>query len=160
MAAEYSTSVDQTIPAGGSAFFDLAPVPCRRGLIYHRDGGTIFKLASPALLGCNMRRCCCNRKMPTANYVVSFHGNVAIPTGGTVEAVTLALALDGEVDPASVMSTTPPAVEVFDNIGTGIVAEVPWICRCAPIALRNTSTQPVILRAGANITFDFYGVQY
>lgn len=160
MAAEYSTSVDQTIPAGGSAVFDLAPVPCRSGLIYHRDGGTQFRLASPSLLGCDARRGCCCR-MPTANYKVGFHGNVSLPADGELDdPVSLALSLDGEPDPGAFMFPDLSAVEVFGNVGAGIVAEIPWVCRCGTVALRNTSTQPVILRAGATITFDFDGVQY
>lgn len=160
MAVEYSTSVDQTIPSGGSAFFDLSPSPCRRGLIYHRDGSTQFRLASPALMG--VRRscgCCCGCGNPTANYAVAFHGNIAIPTGGTVEAIQLSLALDGEPDPASLMISTPTALEAFNNIGTEIVAEVPWICRCTTLAVRNTSTQSVTLRAGATLTIEFDNIQ-
>lgn len=163
MAVEYSTSVDQTIPAGGSAFFDLSASPCRRGLVYHRDGSTQFRLASPALMGIS-RRCGCGcgcgcGNGPIANYAVAFHGNLAIPTGGTVEAIQLSLALDGEPDPASLMISTPTALEAFNNVGTEIVAEVPWICRCTSLAVRNTSTQPVTLRAGATLTIEFDNIQ-
>lgn len=158
MAAQYSTSADQIIPAGGSAYFDLAPVPCRRGLIYHRQGSAQFRLASPSLLGFRWCGCgCCG--MPTANYVVSFHGNVGLPADATVEPITLALALDGEPDLDSVMESTPAAVETYNSVGTEVVEEIPWICRCGSISLRNTGTQPVTLRAGATITFDFGNVQ-
>ena len=158
MAAQYSTSVDQTIPAGGSAVFDLAPVPCRQGLIYHREGGAQFRLASPSILGYG-RGCgcsCCGT--PTANYVVSFHGNVGLPEGAEIIPITLALALDGEVDPDSVMESSPATAEVYNSVGTEVVEEVPWICRCGSVSLRNTSTAPIVLRAGATITFDFAGI--
>lgn len=156
MNAEYSTSVDQTIQPGGAAFFDLAPVPCRAGLVYHRQGGTQFRLASPALMNVR-RRCCC--RMPNADYDVSFHGNVAVPEGGAVTAgISLQLALDGAADPGSLMLATPAAVGDFANVGADIVVEVPWICRCSSVALVNTGTEPVTLRAGATIKFGFSGV--
>jgi hypothetical protein len=96
--------------------------------------------------------------MPNADYNVSFHGNVAIPEGGAVEEISLQLALDGAPDPGSLMLTTPTAAEIFDNVGTDIVAEVPWICRCSTVALLNTGANPVTLRAGATLKFDFTGV--
>ena len=155
MSAEYSTSVDQTIQPGGAAFFDLAPVPCRAGLVYHRQGGTQFRLASPSLMGFR-RRCC---RMPNANYDVSFHGNVAVSeTGDVDEGVSLQLALDGAADPGSLMLATPVATGDFTNVGADIVVEVPWICRCSSVSLVNTGTEPVTLRAGATIKFNFTGV--
>lgn len=159
MPAEYSTSADQTIQPGASALFDLSPAPCREGLIYHRDGSALFRLASPSVLNCGVRNSCCCR-FPVASYDVSFHGNVALPATGTVaDPVSLALSLDGEIDPGSYMFAPFSETEVFANVGAGIVADVPWLCRCGTIALRNTSTQPVILRAGATLKFDFDGVQ-
>lgn len=158
MAAQYSTSADQTIQPGASAVFDLAPVPCRSGLIYHKQGSALFRLASPSLMG--YRRgcgCCCG--MPTANYVVSFHGNVGLPTGTTVTPISLALALDGEVDVDSTMESTPTATEAYNSVGTAVVEDVPWICRCGSVSVRNTSTVPVVLRAGATLAFDFDNVQ-
>ena len=155
MSAEYRTSADQTIPAGGSAVFDLAPVPCRRGLVYHPDGDPQFRLASPALMGVQ-RGCCC--RMPMANYGVAFHGNLAVPEGGTVGQLSLQLALDGAPNPGSLMLADPTAAEIFSNVGADIVVSVPWICRCSTVALVNTGTDPVTLRAGATIKFDFTGV--
>ena len=158
MAVEISTSADQTVQAGGSILFDLTPVPCYRGIIQHRDGSAITRLASPALLGRgNARGCGC--RQPTANYVVDFHGNVAVPTGGTVGTISLAIVLDGEADPSGTMAVTPAAVEQPANVGAGIVAEVPWICRCSTVAVRNTSDQAITVIAGANLVIDFDGVR-
>ena len=156
--AQYSTSSDQTIPAGGSAVFDLAPVPCRRGLIYHRDGSAIFRLASPAALGFGRGCGCACCGMPTAKYNVSFHGNVGLPEGAAIIPITLALALDGEPDPDSVMESSPATADIYNNVGTVVVEEIPWLCRCGSVSLRNTSTAPIVLRAGATITLDFAGV--
>lgn len=160
MAAQYSTGSDQVIQPGGSAVFDLAPVPCNRGMIYHRQGSAQFRLASPSAMGYRRGGCNCPcRGMPSANYVVSFHGNVGLPEGTTVTPITLALALDGETDLDSAMESTPAAAEEYNNVGAEVVEEVPWICRCGSVSVRNTGATPITLRAGATITFDFAGVR-
>ena len=158
MAAEYSASPVQTIAAGASAIFSEAPVPCARGMIYHRDESGLFRLASPSLMRCAPRRCCC-QGMPVAIYSASFGGNIAIPTGGTLGEISLAIAIDGEIDPSSTMLYTPAAVETPGNVSTHILVAVPWICRCASVSVRNTSAQPITLE-NANIVFEFEGISY
>lgn len=86
------------------------------------------------------------------------HLNVEIPTGGTVEEIQFALVVDGVIDPASVMLTTPSAVEVASNIGTAIIASVPSVCGCDSIALVNIGTQPINVVNGA-LKFDYEGVR-
>ena len=160
MAAEYSSNNLQTVAANASVVFTESPVPCNRGLIYHRDESGIFRLASPSALnrcGGFARRCCC-ADMPTANYAVDFHANIQIPTGGTVEAISLALVIDGEVDPSSIMTVTPAAVEEPFNVGASIIVAVPQICRCSSVSVRNISTQAVEVQ-NANIVFDFVGIR-
>jgi hypothetical protein len=130
MATEYSANAIQTIAPNGSVIFTESPVPCNKGLVYHRDESGLFRLASPTAMGCGcMQRCCCGG-MPTANYVVSFHANIQVPEGGTVEPISLALAIDGEIDPSSEMIFTPAAVEEFGNVSAEIIVAVPAICRC------------------------------
>lgn len=158
MAAEYSANTLQTVAANGSVIFTEAPVPCNKGLIYHRDESGIFRLASPsAINGCGITRRCCG-DMPTANYEVAFHANIQIPTGGTVEAISLALAIDGEIDPSSIMTITPAAVQEAGNVGAEIIVAVPQICRCSSVSVRNISTQAVEVQ-NANIVFDFSGIR-
>lgn len=160
MAAEFSANDLQTVQPSTSVIFTNSPVPCKRGWIYHRDESGIFRLASPALInggggyGCGCS--CCG--MPTANYEVNFHANIAVPTGGTVGAISLALAIDSEIDPSSVMTVTPAAVEEFFNVGASIIVSVPWICRCSSVSVRNVSTQAVNIQ-NANLTIDFAGIQ-
>ena len=96
--------------------------------------------------------------MPVANYLVGFHGNVQIPEGGTVEEISLAIAIDGEVDPASVMTVTPAAAEELWNVGTEIIVSVPWVCRCASVSVRNISTQAVDV-ANGTIVLDYLGIR-
>ena len=46
-----------------------------------------------------------------ARYKVSFGGNVAIPTGGTVGPISLAISINGEGIAETTMISTPAAVE-------------------------------------------------
>ncbi len=158
MAAEYSANAIQTVAAGGSVIFTESPVPCNRGLIYHRDESGAFRLASPTAMGCGCRRGCCCMDYPTANYQVAFHANIQIPEGGEVEPISLAIAIDGEVDASSIMTITPVAVEELGNVGADVIVAVPCICRCSSVSVRNVSTQPIQV-VNANIVFDFAGVR-
>ena len=156
MPAEY-LAINQIVPAGGTVLFQQAPAPCRAGLIYHREGSGLFRLAGPNALGVRCRRSCCCRDFPEARYQVAFHGNIAVPgdPAGTVEEISLALAVDGEVEPIS-MRFTPAAVDEYGNVGTDIIVDVPCVCRCSTVAVRNTSTQPINVEG--TLVLDFDGV--
>ena len=145
--SEHSANALQTILPNAAAIFTETPVPCNCGYIFHRDGTGIFRLASPyRILGRTFRGCCCNRRMLQAIYYVTFHGNIAISTGGTVEPITIALAIDGVVDPSSIMEISPTVVEEFDNVGAEISVGVPAICGCESVSVVNTSTQSIDLK--------------
>lgn len=77
-----------------------------------------------------------------ARFKVSFGANIALPTGGTVEAISLALAIDGEPIASTNAIVTPAAVEEFFNVFTAIYLDIPRGC-CSQISVRNTSTQPI-----------------
>lgn len=150
MAAEYSANAAQVVPANGSVIFTESPVPCTKGLIYHRDDTGLFRLANrffrQNIMSCWRRN---------SNYEISFHANIAVPgdPAGTVEEIQLAIAVDGIEDPSSIMSYTPTAVDVFGNVGADIIVRVPWICSCSSVSVKNISTQPITV-ANANIVFD------
>lgn len=76
-------------------------------------------------------------------------GNIAIPTGGTVGAISLAIAISGEPVLSSQMISTPAAVDQYNNVSSGIYIDVPRGC-CVNIAVENTSDQAVSV-ANANI---------
>lgn len=162
MAAEYSGNTLQLVPANGPVIFSEAPVPCNRGMIYHRDESGLFRLASPRVMGVSCRPCCCCiRNYPEAVYDVAFHANISVPsepTAGTVEEIQLAIFVDGEEDPSSIMSFTPTAVDEFGNVGANILVSVPCICGCSSVSVRNISTQPINVR-NANIVFGFDGIR-
>ena len=69
--------------------------------------------------------------------MVTFGANVAIPTGGTVEAISLAIAIDGEPVQASSMIITPAAVEQYFNVSASVFIDVTRGC-CSQISVLNT----------------------
>ena len=77
-----------------------------------------------------------------ARYRITFGGNVAIPTGGTVAPITLAIAVNGEAVGPTTMISTPAAVEEFNNIFSSIFINVPAGC-CYTISVRNLSEDEV-----------------
>lgn len=143
--AEFSSNQLQTVNPGETITFTENPVPCTRGLIRHRDDTGTFLLKGyvPHQFGCPCRR------QRTANYLVDFGANIAIPEGGTVGAISVAITIDGATIPSSTMTVTPAAVEDFFNVSRAINAGVFAGC-CESIAVRNTSDQPILVQ-NANI---------
>lgn len=150
MAAEYSSNNAQTVPVGGSVIFTESPVPCNCGLVYHREDSGIFRLANKFF-----RNNVCNGWRRNTNYEVAFHANIAIPEGQTAPAdgISLAIAIDGEVDPSSSMISAVTVVGALDNVGADIIVTVPMMCSCTSVSVRNTSTIPITVQ-NANIIFD------
>lgn len=87
-----------------------------------------------------------------ALFRVSFGGNIAIPTGGTVEAITAALAINGEPLTSATATVTPAAVGNYFNIYVSAQVCVPKGC-CLTVAMENTSTQAVNF-ANSNLTVE------
>lgn len=126
--AEFTASNVQTIAAGQNVPLTATAVagkPC----IVHREGAGIVTLRGLT------NQC-------KARFKVSFGANIAIPTGGTVEAITAALAINGEPLTSATATVTPAAVENFWNIYVAAYVEVPRGC-CVTVAAENTSTQAV-----------------
>ena len=74
--------------------------------------------------------------------MVSYSGNIQIPTGGTVESISLAIAIDGEPLQSTRMIVTPAAVENFINVSAQAYEDVPRGC-CVTVAVQNTSAQAI-----------------
>ena len=150
MAAEYSANAAQVVPVNGSVIFTESPVPCNKGLVYHRDDTGLFRLAN-RFFRQNVTQCW----RRNSRYEVAFHANIAVPEDEVIpaEGISLALAIDGDVDPSSTMIFVPAAVEDFGNVGADIIVTVPCMCTCTSVSVRNTSTIPVTVQ-NANILFD------
>lgn len=136
--AEYSNNALQTVAINGTVAFGESPVPCRRGLIKHRQGSGSF------LLRGYVPQSPCGCCAQSADYQVIFSANISVPEGQAVPAdgISLAIALDGAVIPASQMTVTPAAAEQFFNIAKAINAQV-WRGCCQNLTIVNTSTIPV-----------------
>jgi hypothetical protein len=84
-----------------------------------------------------------------AQYKITFGGNIAIPTGGTVGPIQLAIAIDGEAVPSTTMIVTPAAVENYFNVFSAIFVDVPRGC-CVTVSIQNT-TETAINVQNANL---------
>lgn len=125
---EITANALQTVELNQNVLFTDTPV-CGSCSILHRDGSGLVTLRGIT----NQCR---------ARFKVFFNANIAIPTGGTVEEISLALALNGEPVGATTMIVTPAAVENFFNVASAIYIDVPAGC-CSQLSVRNTSDQAI-----------------
>lgn len=104
----------QTVPANQNVYFTDTVVNGNYS-IDHRDDSGLVTLRGVT----NQCR---------ARFKVSFGGNIAIPTGETVEPISLAIAINGEPVRASTMTVTPAAVEQFFNVSGAVYIDVASNC--------------------------------
>lgn len=133
---EYTAVLPQTVAAGQNVLFTETPVGCNKGYVVHREGAGIVTLRGIT------SQC-------RARYKVSYGGNVAIPTGGTVEPISIAISVEGEPLASATAIVTPAAVEQYQNVFTAVFISVPCGC-CVTVAVENTSTQPILI-ANSNL---------
>lgn len=141
--AAYTNIASQDVLSGEAVVFSETLVPCTRGLVRHRDGDTSFMLSgwSPYDDGYSLNGCpCCNNS--NAEYLVTVKANIAIPTTGTAGEISLALAVNGSVLPASSMRVTPTATGAFFNVAVSVPVDI-WEGCCQSLSLVNTSTQGI-----------------
>lgn len=87
-----------------------------------------------------------------ARFKVSFGANVSIPTGETVEPISLAIAINGEAVQATTMTVTPAAVDQLFNVYSTAYVDVP--CGSyANVSVKNISDIPVDVQ-NANLIVD------
>ena len=133
--AEYVAVAAQDVAANGNVVYTNTAVK-GTACVQHREGSGIVTLRG-------MTNQC------KARYFVAFSANIAVPTGGTAEAISLAIAIGGEPVLSSQMISTPAVVEAFNNVSAGLFIDVPRGC-CSNIAVENTSTQAITV-ANANL---------
>ena len=136
--AEYTSATIQTVAAGQNVPLTETAVnskPC----IVHRAGAGLVTLRGLT------QQC-------KARFRVAFGGNISIPTGGTVEAISAALAINGEALNSATAIVTPAAVDNYFNIFVSAIVEVPRNC-CLTVAMKNTSTQAINF-ANSNLVVD------
>lgn len=140
MAAEYSFVPVQTIGVDENVTFMEGARACRKGFISHRDSSGIFFLKG-SNNGCK------------AVYRVTFDGNIAIATGGTVESISVALTVNGEELTNALATVTPAAIGDFFHVSVTTFIEIPCSC-CVTVSVENVSETTDIDVANANIIFD------
>ena len=115
MAAEYLANSVQLVSLNAPIIF-TASIPCTKGYVYHEDETGIF-----ILRGITSGQC-------FATYRVTYNGNVAIPAGGAVGPVALALTVNGEPRLTSRAIYTPAAVDEYGNLTSTAIIKVPRGC--------------------------------
>ena len=148
MAAEYSAIPVQTICVDENVIFANGSRACHKGCIQHRDTSGIFFLKG-ATNGCK------------AVYRVTFDGNIAIATGGTVEPISVALTINGEALGNATAIVTPAAVDEYFNVTSTALITVPRGC-CFTLSVRSVpatedptvTPAPVIELQNANLVIN------
>ena len=122
----------QTVPANQNVYFTDTVVGCNQS-ISHRDNSGLVTLKG--VTNCQAR----------ARFMVTFGGNIAIPTGGTVAPISLAIAIEGEAVPATTMIVTPAAVEQYFNVKSSVFIDVSKGC-CLNVSIKNTSDEDILVQ--------------
>jgi len=115
MAAEYLANPVQVVNLNSPVLFN-ASIPCNRGYVYHEDETGVF-----ILRGITNGQC-------FATYQVTFNGNIAIPEGGTVGPVAVAITVNGEPRVTSRAIFVPAAVDTYGNVTSTAIIKVPKGC--------------------------------
>lgn len=111
--AKYITSTDQNVALNSTIPFNVVSIPCNKGCIVPVTTGVL------TLKGGNRNQ---------ARYDVQLQANVAIPEGGTVTPIAIAITLNGVAIPDSVAIVTPAAAEDVWHINTSTPITVPCGC--------------------------------
>jgi len=125
---EITANALQNVATNQNVIFTDTPV-CGSCSIIHREGSGLVTLRGLT-------------KQCRARFKVTFGGNIAIPTGGTVEEISLAIAINGEAVGPATMIETPAAVTEFSNVSSSVYLDVPSGC-CTQVSVKNLSTQTI-----------------
>ena len=148
MAAEYLANAVQNVSLNAPVNF-TASIPCTKGYVYHDDETGIFILRGIT------NNC-------FARYQVTYNGNIAVPEGGEVTPIALAITVNGEPRPTSQAVFTPQAVDEYGNVTCTAIITVPRGC-CFSVSVRyvdattdNTAVTPtpVIEVRNSNLVVD------
>jgi hypothetical protein len=88
-----------------------------------------------------------------------YNGNIAVPTGGALTPIAVAISVNGEERPSSKAIFTPAAVDEYGNVTSTAIITVPKDC-CFNVAVRYvdattddaaTTPTPLIEVANSNL---------
>lgn len=147
--AKYITSTDQNVALNNTIPFNIVSIPCNKGCVVPITTGVL------TLKG--------NTSNRFARYEVDLQANVAIPEGGTVTPLAIAITLNGVAIPDSVAIVTPAAAEDVWHIHTTATITVPCGC-CVSVSAAYvdateddatvTPTPSIFVRRNASLTVD------
>lgn len=148
MAAEYLANAVQSVALNAPVLFENS-IGCRKGYILHENQSGSF-----ILRGITNGQC-------FATYQVTFNGNVAIPTGGDLTPVSIAIAVNGEPRLTSRAIYTPAAVDEYGNLTSTAIIKVPRGC-CFSLSVESVQATddptvtptPLINVQNANLVID------
>lgn len=132
--AEYLANAVQEVALNAPILFS-ASIPCNKGYVYHEDETGVFILRGIT------SNC-------FARYQVTFNGNIAIPEGGTVAPIAVAITVNGEPRLTSRAIYTPAAVDEYGNVTSTAIITVPKGC-CFSVSVDSVpaTTDPTITPA-------------
>lgn len=136
---EITANAVQTVVEHENVVFTSTSVP-GSACIIHREGSGLVTLR-----GLTSGQC-------RARFRVTFGGNIAVPTGGTAGAISVAIAINGEPVQTSSMIVTPAAVNEYFNVYRSILLDVPRGC-CSQVSVENTSGADILVQ-NANLTIE------
>lgn len=119
--AEYVSNAAQNVALNAPVLF-TGSIPCNKGCVFHEDETGIFILKGVT------NNC-------FARYQVTYNGNIAIPEGGAVTPISLAIAVNGEPRVTSRAIFTPQAVDEYGNVTSTAIITVPKGC-CFSMSVR------------------------
>lgn len=122
--AEYLANAIQEVALNSPILFN-ASLPCQKGYIFHEDETGVFTLRGIT------SNC-------FARYQVTFNGNIAIPEGGTVGPIAVAITVNGEPRLTSRAIFVPAAVDEYGNVTSTAIVVVPKGC-CFNMSVRYIS---------------------
>lgn len=125
--SEFVYNPIQVVQPNGNVLLNDA-IPCNKGYVYHRNESGIVIL----------RGVVNNPNARFARYQVTFNANIAVPADGTVGAIAVALAIDGEPIQTSRAIVTPAATDDYFNVTSTERITVPRGC-CFSVAVENVS---------------------
>lgn len=146
--AEYLANAPQSVALNGPVLF-TASIPCNSGCVYHEDETGIFILKGKTT------NC-------FARYQVTYNGNIAVPTGGDLTPIAIAITINGEPRATSRAIFTPQAVDEFGNVTSTAIVTIPKGC-CFTASVRYidattddpaTEPTPVITVQNSNLVIN------
>ncbi len=136
---EITANAVQTVTENGNVVFTNTSVAGSSCIVYRQGSGLV------TLRGLTNDQC-------RARFRVTFGGNVAIPTGGTVGPITVAIGINGEPVQTSEMIVTPAAVNEYFNVYRSMFLDVPRGC-CSQVSVENLTGGSILVQ-NANLTIE------